>query len=113
VVSSINGANVPAYILAAAMLLVVVVTQLAATGKIGRNGFVGIRIPPTMASDAAWIAGHRAARMPSWIGFALVAVTAGVAQFIPSINGVLFAILLLFLAWSVVAAWRGARSAIS
>jgi hypothetical protein len=108
-----HSTNVVAYILAATMLLVVVVTQLAASGKIGRNGFVGIRIPPTMANDAAWTAGHKAARIPSWIGFVLVAVTAGVAQFIPGINGVLIAILLLFLAWSVVAAWRGARSAIS
>ena len=107
------GANILAYILGATMLLVVLVKQLAASGKIGRNGFVGIRIPPTMASDAAWTAGHKAALMPSWIGFALVAVTAGVAQFIPGINGVLIAILLLFSAWSVVAAWRGARSAIS
>ena len=107
------GSNVLAYILGATMLLVVVVTQLAASGRIGRNGFVGIRIPPTMASDAAWTAGHKAALMPSWIGFALVAVTAGVAQFIPGINVVLTAILLLFLACSVVAAWRGARSAIS
>lgn len=107
------GANILAYILGATMLLVVLVTQLAASGRIGRNGFVGIRIPPTMASDAAWTAGHKAALMPSWIGFALVAVTAGVAQFIPGINGVLIAILLLFSAWSVVAAWRGARSAIS
>ncbi len=107
------GANILAYILGATMLLVVLVTQLAASGRIGRNGFVGIRIPPTMASDAAWTAGHKVALMPSWIGFALVAVTAGVAQFIPGINGVLIAILLLFSAWSVVAAWRGARSAIS
>ena len=56
--------NFTAYIISAAMLLVVVVTQLAASGKIHRNGFVGIRIPPTMASDAAWTAGHRAARVP-------------------------------------------------
>jgi len=107
------GMNSVAYILAAAMLLVVVVTQLAASGRISRNGFIGIRIPSTMTSDAAWTAGHKAARLPSWIGFALVAITAGVAQFIPEANTVLIAILLLFLAWSVVAAWRGARSAIS
>ena len=111
--SDAYGANVLAYILGATMLLVVLVTQLAASGRIARNGLVGIRIPPTMASDAAWTAGHKAALMPSWIGFALVAVTAGVAQFIPGINGDLTAILLLFLAWSVVAAWRGAKSVIS
>jgi hypothetical protein len=75
--------NFAAYIIAAAMLHVVVVTQLAASGKIRRNGFVGLRIPPTMVSDAAWVAGHRAARVPSWIGFVLVAIAAGTAQFMP------------------------------
>ena len=41
--------DLTAYVLTAAMLLVVVVTHLAASGRIQRNGFVGIRIPPTMA----------------------------------------------------------------
>ena len=79
-------ANFAAYTVAAAMLVVVVVTQCAASGKIRRNGFVGLRIPPTMASDAAWVAGHRAAVAPSWIGFVVVAITAGAAQFTPGAN---------------------------
>ena len=105
--------NFTAYIISAAMLLVVVVTQLAASGKIHRNGFVGIRIPPTMASDAAWTAGHRAARVPSWIGFVLVAIAAGAAQFTPGATTACIVLLFLFLGWSVVAAWRGARAATS
>ena len=105
--------NFTAYIIAAAMLIVVVVTQLAASGKIRRNGFFGISIPPTMASDAAWLAGHRAARVPSWVGFVLVAIAAGVAQFIPRATAACIVLLLLFLGWSVVVAWRGARAATS
>jgi hypothetical protein len=103
--------DLTAYVLTAAMLLVVVVTQLAASGRIQRNGFVGIRIPPTMASDAGWLAGHRAARVPSWIGFVLVAIAAGFAQFIPGATTACLVLLLLFLGWSVLAAWRGARAA--
>ena len=105
--------NFAAYIIAAAMLLVVVVTQLAASGKIRRNGFVGLRIPPTMASEAAWVEGHRAARAPSWIGFVTVSIAAGVAQFTPAATTAPIVLLFLFLGWSVVAAWRGARTAIS
>lgn len=103
--------DVTAYVITAAMLLVVVVTQLAASGRIRRNGFVGIRIPPTMASDAAWTRGHRAALVPSWVGLVLVACSAGVAQFTPGGTTAGIALLLVFLAWSVVAAWRGTRVA--
>lgn len=106
-------ANLAAYAIAAAMLVVVVVTQCAASGKIRRNGFVGLRIPPTMASDAAWVAGHRAARAPSWIGFVVVAISAGAAQFTPGATTACIVLLFLFLGWSVVAAWRGARAATS
>ena len=106
-------ANFAAYIIAAAMLLVVVVTQLAASGMIRRNGFVGLRIPPTMASEAAWVAGHRAARAPSWIGFVLVAIAAGVAQYTAGAMTAAIVLLFLFLGWSVLAAWRGAGAAAS
>ena len=106
-------ANFASYAVAAAMLVVVVVTQLAASGRIRRNSFVGLRIPPTMASDAAWIAGHRAARVPSWIGLVVVAIAAGVAQFTPGATTACVALLFLFLGWSVVVAWRGARAATS
>lgn len=35
--------------------------QVGQTGKLPRNGVVGIRTASTMQSDAAWEAGHRAA----------------------------------------------------
>ncbi len=103
-----SGTTAVAYILTATLVLVAVVNQLAAAGTIRRNGFIGIRIPPTLASDAGWRAGHRAAAAPMWIGLVLTALAAAFASFsavggIPSI--VLFA---LTLAWALVAAWRGA-----
>ena len=107
----VSGPDFVPFILVAVMLLVVVVTQLASSERVARNGFVGIRIPPTMASDAAWAAGHKAALIPSWIGFGLIVVVAVVAQFMHLADWILIVVLLLFLAWTVVAAWRGARSA--
>jgi uncharacterized membrane protein len=41
--------------------LLVAVDWAAATGRLRRNHWVGIRIPSTMRSDRAWVAGHRAA----------------------------------------------------
>lgn len=40
-----------------------VVGELAARGTLGPNGAAGIRIKSVMKSDAAWRAGHRAARL--------------------------------------------------
>lgn len=41
--------------------LMVGVTTRAASGRLARNQWVGIRTPSTMGSDQAWVAGHRAA----------------------------------------------------
>jgi hypothetical protein len=52
----------------AALLLIVVdaviilTTRRAASGRLARNQWVGIRSPSTMRSDAAWVAGHQAAQ---------------------------------------------------
>lgn len=39
----------------------IAITQAAASGSIGRHGGAGIRTKKTLASDAAWVAGHQAA----------------------------------------------------
>jgi uncharacterized membrane protein len=51
-------------------LLVAVLSQRLASGSIVRNRLVGLRLPSTMSSDAAWDAGQRA--------FAPYGVAAGV-----------------------------------
>lgn len=54
-----------------------------ASGKLTRNGMIGIRTKVTMSSDEAWLAGHLAARR--WtraavrVGYSAAAVTAVIA----------------------------------
>jgi SdpI/YfhL protein family len=41
--------------------VLVVVDWAAASGRLRRNQWMGIRIPSTMRSDRGWVAGHHAA----------------------------------------------------
>lgn len=69
-------------ILVRALLVVVMVgggaavigtTRAAASGRLRRNGWSGIRLPSTLASEEAWAAAHRAGRMPMELsGWALL-----------------------------------------
>jgi hypothetical protein len=63
-----------AWAFTALLLLAVVICRLAGSGKIGPNGFVGIRIPSVMYSDAAWKSGHAAGVVPAACGFGFAAV---------------------------------------
>lgn len=89
------------------------VAALCANGRLPRNGFVGIRLPATMRTDAAWIAGHRAAAGPlallglGWLGVGgLDLAGRGGSERTPGLV-VLFA--LAFGTWAVVAAHKAAR----
>jgi uncharacterized membrane protein len=52
---------------------VVFVAWIGKVGKLPRNYFVGIRIPSTLRSDAAWAAGHRAGAPMMMLSGGLVA----------------------------------------
>ena len=56
-------------------LAVAVVGRRAADGRLGRNALAGIRIRSTLRSDAAWRAGHAAARPASDAAGAVFVVT--------------------------------------
>jgi hypothetical protein len=86
------------------------VVSIAADGM-GRNRAAGIRLPSLMRSDAAWRAGHLAARRvmrPLLITAAVVAIVSVPAQLTP----VLYVVLLgLSLASTLTALLVGAASA--
>ncbi|WP_316292067.1 SdpI family protein, partial [Clavibacter michiganensis] len=85
--------GVPALLLAVAALLILGTTQLAAWGLLKRNGWIGIRTRPLMASDEAWRAGHVAALpalrstcLPVAIGGVIGGIAAGAGM--NSVDGV-------------------------
>lgn len=51
--------------LALASFVIPFLTRSAVEGGLGPNAVMGIRLPSTMASERAWVAGHQAALGPS------------------------------------------------
>jgi hypothetical protein len=107
--------GIPALLLAVAALLVLGTTQLAAWGVLRRNGWIGIRTRPLLASDAAWRAGHRAALpalrgtcLPVAIGGVIGSVAAGAGMNSVASWGAL--LLVAGIAWGTFRAGRAARA---
>lgn len=82
---------VVAIILVAAGALVAVSGRLTATGRIKRNGFVGIRTRSSTADDEAWLIVHR--RAQPWLIAAgvVLAVTGVLTAAAPGTSAVLIA----------------------
>ena len=104
-----------------AAVLMAVLGRQAAKGKLARNSFVGIRTPSTTKSDAAWIAGHRAAlrTVPLFV-IAAVALTAalfGAALWASTIKIVImlgflsFGVVMALLIWAAIVASKAAKAA--
>lgn len=62
--------------------LVIWMARAAASGRLKRNHLAGIRISSTMASDAAWLAGHVRAEKPTIYG-GIASIVSGVVALIP------------------------------
>ncbi|AMB59237.1 SdpI family protein [Microterricola viridarii] len=102
------------------LLLAVIACQLGASGRLPRNRYFGVRSPSTRASDAAWRAGHQAALLPAWVGFAVTAVLAASAIVFEgaTIDGVaalpaklvVIAVFAASIVWMFMAANRAARA---
>lgn len=99
----------------ALLLVSAVLTQLAASGVLGKNSLAGIRTRSTLRSPAAWTAGHRAAARWAWAGLAASGAASAGALLLSGVTAVVFAVIVVvvFIATIVVsltAATRAARA---
>lgn len=105
-----------AAVMAGLGVLLLFLARAGADGRLRRNMFVGIRIPSTMASDAAWRAGHRAGEAPlRWAGWAALGSSVGALLLADDrvagpfvLAGCL--VVLALVSWSGVLASRAARA---
>ncbi|GAA3532714.1 hypothetical protein AFL01nite_19300 [Aeromicrobium flavum] len=91
--------------------------RAAASGRLKRNAYAGIRTGSTMASDEAWLAAHQRAEHPT-IRAAVCAFLAGLAPVLPIGENVLLAVVLVgaalilgFVIHGAIVGGRAARAA--
>ena len=96
-------------------LLLAISGVLGMAGRLPRNDWVGIRMHVVMASDAAWLAGHRAGG-PWLLAGGLAALATGVALLVVRPDGavgarIAFVGLVAAFLLAGVAAWRAQAAA--
>ena len=107
---TVGGLGVLVWVFTGLLLLLVIVTMLAARGVIPVNSFVGIRIPSVQRSEKAWQVGHAAAVPAAWVGFvgALLCVVVGFSY--PVAHWGVIAFFVGSTVWTISAASRAAKS---
>lgn len=88
--------------------VIVAVVALCGSGTITMNRGIGIRIPATRSSEAAWRAGHRAAYVPVIVGATVTVIVAGLGialpQFTATATWISVILLVATLIWAVIRA---------
>lgn len=63
-------------------VLLLWMARAAASGRLTRNPFAGIRVPSTMVSDEAWLAAHVRAERPTMLA-GLASIASGLVALLP------------------------------
>ncbi|WP_430331781.1 SdpI family protein [Rhodococcus sp. ACT016] len=94
--------------------LIVWTARAAASGRLRRNPYVGVRTPTTMASDATWTAAHRASRPLTEIA-GWLSIVAGLGALAPMPESMLTTLVgvgaACLLGFALTGAWIGVRAA--
>ncbi|ASR39544.1 hypothetical protein BAY61_22050 [Prauserella marina] len=95
-------------------VLLVWLARAAASGRLRRNAFAGIRMPSTLASDEAWLAAHVRAKRPSmFAGYSSIACALVILLPvpIPVVAGAVFVACVAMLGFVLYGARVGSRAA--
>lgn len=95
-------------------VLLIWMARAAASGRLGRNSFAGIRLATTMASDEAWLVAHQRAKRPTqWAGWCAIAsgAPAVLPVGMPIVVGAVLVGALVMLAFVLYAAAVGSHAA--
>jgi hypothetical protein len=79
----VNAQGLP---LIAAGIVLILAALRGREGRLARNGLLGIRLPSTMRSDAAWDAAHRASWLATFLA-GTVALGGGLALTLAAVGG--------------------------
>lgn len=83
-----TGIVIAALVTALGAGALIAIVHLAGVGRISRNGWLGLRVRSTLASDEAWRAAHRAATPIVWLTGS-IAVIAAFAALAFAVSGAL------------------------
>jgi hypothetical protein len=93
-------------------ILLIAIIALCASGTIGANRGIGIRLPTTRLGERAWRVAHQAALLPAIVGGTVVVVTAGVGLAYPHLQPAVQVVgIVLFLVTLTCAALRADKAA--
>jgi uncharacterized membrane protein len=71
---AMNSPWFTAFLMLAVDIVLVVVMRMAATGRLKRNSWAGIRLPSSITSEAAWVLAHKTALPYIWVTASVNAV---------------------------------------
>lgn len=63
-----------AFLMLGVDVALVIVMRMAASGRLKRNSWAGIRMPATVTTDAAWVVAHKTALPYMWVAASVNAV---------------------------------------